>query len=107
MTVVMVESFVVQPDKHAQFAAALQTIRDYKNANPATFKEMKSKAVFSQLFGGVADRYIELNEFDSMADAEMYLTRIFNDEEFMKRYTKAKLLLVPATYSLEVWKSVT
>lgn len=44
--------------------------------------------------------------FDSMADAEKYMTRIMKDEGFMKIYQEAKLLLVLATYSLEAWKYV-
>jgi len=47
-----------------------------------------------------------MNEFDNMAEAEKYLTRVSRDKGFMKLYQEAKLLLVPATYPLNVWKSV-
>ena len=58
------------------------------------------------MFGGISGGYIEMNEFDNMADAEKYMTRVFKDKVFMKLYQEAKLLLVPATYSLNVWNAV-
>jgi len=39
----------------------LQKILEYKKENPETFKEMKSKKVFSQILGGISGRYIEMN----------------------------------------------
>ena len=106
MTVFVVETYVVKPEKQAELMSLLQKILEYKRENPETFKEMRSKKIFSQTFGGISGGYIEMNEFDSMADAEKYMTRISKDEGFMKLYQEAKLLLVPATYSLEVWNSV-
>jgi len=106
MTVFIVETYVVQPDKQEEFISALKRILKYKKANPQNFKEMKSKKVFSQMFGGSSDGYIELNEFDTLADAERYLARTSKDEGFMKLYQKARQLLVPTTYTQTVWNSV-
>jgi len=106
MTVFIVETYVVQRDKQEEFMSALKRILKYKRANPQNFKEMKSKKVFSQMFGGSSDGYIELNEFDTLAEAEKYLERTSKDEGFMKLYEEARRLLVPATYSLTVWNPV-
>jgi len=106
MTVLIVETYVVKPGKQREFMSLLQRILKYKKENPERFKEMKSKKIFSQVFGGISGGYIEMNEFDSMADAEKYMARILKDEGFMKLYQRAKLLLVPATYSLSVWTPV-
>jgi len=106
MTVFIVETYVVKPEKQEEFMSALKRILNYKKENPAKFKEMKSKKIFSQMFGGVSGGYIEMNEFDNMADAEKYMARALKDEEFKRLYQEAKLLLVPATYSLSVWDSV-
>jgi hypothetical protein len=81
-------------------------MREYKEKNPEGFKEMKSKRIFSQMFGGVAGGYVELNEFDSLADAEKYITRTAKDEGYMKLYQEALQLVVPTTYSLNVWKAL-
>jgi len=106
MTVFMVETYVVKPEKQGELVSLLQRIAEYKKANPEKFKEMKSKKIFSQLFGGISGRYIEMIEFDNMADAEKYMTREEKDEGFMKLYHEAMLHIVPATYSMNVWKSV-
>jgi len=106
MTVFIVETYVVNPEKEKEFMSVLKKILDHKKKNPGRFKEMKSKKIFSQMFGDVTGKYIEMNEFDSLADAERYLARASKDQEFMKLYENAKLLLVPATYSETVWTSV-
>ena len=106
MSVFVIETYVVKLGKQEELMSLLQRIRKYKEENPERFKEMKSKRIFSQMFGGISGGYIEMNEFDNMADAEKYMTRVSKDKGFMKLYQEAKLLLVPATYSLNVWKSV-
>jgi len=106
MAVFVVETYVVKPGKQGELMSLLRKMREYKGKNPERFKEMKSKRVFSQMFGGVSGGYIELDEFDSLADAEKYIARMNKDEGFMKLYKKAVQLVVPATYSLNVWKAV-
>ena len=106
MTVFIVETYVVKPRKQGELMTLLKRIRKYKKENPENFKEMKSKKVFSQMFGGISGGFIEMNEFDSMADAEKYMTKMQKDEGFMKLYQEALLLTVPATYSLNVWKAI-
>lgn len=106
MSVFVIETYVVKLGKQEELMSLLHRIRKYKEENPERFKEMKSKRIFSQMFGGISDGYIEMNEFDNMADAEKYMTRVSKDKGFMKLYQEAKLLLVPATYSLNVWRSV-
>jgi hypothetical protein len=106
MAVFVVETYVVKPGKQGELMSLLRKMRDYKAKNPERFKEMKSKRVFSQMFGGVSGGYVELDEFDSVADAEKYIARTDKDEGFMKLYKEAVQLVVPATYSLNVWKAV-
>jgi len=106
MTVFVVETYVVKPGKQRELVSLLRRMREYKERNPEGFKEMKSKRIFSQMFGGVAGGYVELNEFDSLEDAEKYITRMEKDEGYMKLYQEALQLVVPATYSLNVWKAL-
>jgi len=106
MTIFVVETYVVKPGKQGELMLLLQRMREYKKKNPEAFKEMKSKRIFSQMFGGVSGGYVELDEFDSVADAEKYIARTDKDEGFMKLLQEALQLVVPATYSLNVWKAV-
>jgi hypothetical protein len=106
MAVFVVETYVVRSGKQGELMTLLRKMREYKGKNPERFKEMRSKRVFSQMFGGVAGRYIELNEFDSLAAAEQYMARMEKDEGFMELLQAALQLTVPATYSLNVWKAL-
>jgi hypothetical protein len=106
MTVFVVETYVVKLGKQRELISLLRRMRKYRARNPEGFKEMKSKRIFSQMFGGIAGGYVELNEFDSLADAEKYITRMDKDEGYMKLYQEALQLVVPATYSLNVWKAL-
>jgi len=106
MTIFVVETYVVKPGKQRELISLLQRMREYKEKNPEGFKEMKSKRIFSQMFGGVSGGYVELNEFDSVADAEKYIARTDKDEGYMKLLQEALQLVVPATYSLNVWKAL-
>jgi len=106
MTIFVVETYVVKPGKQGELILLLQRMREYKEKNPEGFKEIKSKRIFSQMFGGISGGYVELNEFESLADAEKYLAREDKDEGFMKLLQEALQLVVPATYSLNVWKAV-
>jgi hypothetical protein len=106
MTVFIVETYAVKPGKQGEFMTLLKRIAEYKKENPEKFKEMRSKKVFSQMFGGISGGYIEMNEFDSMADVEKYMMKIQKDEGFIKLYQEALLLTIPTTYSLNVWKAV-
>jgi len=106
MTIFVVETYVVKPGKQGELMLLLQRMREYKEKNSEAFKEMRSKRIFSQMFGGVSGGYVELDEFDSLADAEKYIARTDKDEGFMKLLQEALQLVVPATYSLNVWKAV-
>jgi heme-degrading monooxygenase HmoA len=106
MTIFVVETYVVKPGKQRELISLLKRMREYKEKNPEGFREMKSRRIFSQMFGGVAGKYVELNEFDSLAEAEKYFARTAKDEGFIKLYKEALQLVVPATYSLNVWKAL-
>ena len=106
MSIFIVETYVVKSEQRDAFLSAVRRILTYKQEHPEKFQEMKSKRIFSQLFGGIVGGFIEMNEFDSLADAEQYMSRVFQDDEFIKLYHAAKLHLVPATYSLNVWKTI-
>jgi len=106
MTVFVVETYVVKSGKQGELMSLLRKMREYKGKNPEQFKEMKSKRVFSQMYGGVSGRHIELNEFDNLAEAEKYMARTEKDAGFMKLLQEALKLVVPATYSLNVWTAV-
>ena len=74
MKIFDVETFVVKPEKQEEFMQLRQRFLKYMKKNPEKFKEMKSYKRFVQMWGGIS-KFIEMYEFDSMADLEKYMMR--------------------------------
>jgi hypothetical protein len=62
MTVFGVETYVIKPEKQAEFRAYKEKWKKffaYKENRPQLFKEVKSYRMFSQMFGGNWGGYVE------------------------------------------------
>jgi len=106
MSVFVVETYLVKPEGQEEFKSLIQRLLEYKEENPRLFKEVKSFKLFHQMFGGLAGAYIEMWEFDSIADLEKCWTRENKDEGFMKIHKDFLRLIDPATFSMKIWTSV-
>jgi len=107
MTVFIVDTFVVKPEKQREFMQLNQRFLKYKKENPERLREMKSWKLFVQTFGGISDAYfISMEEFDNMEDVGKHMTRVSKDEELMKILQELMLLVDPATFSRNVWNVV-
>lgn len=106
MSVFVVLRYVVKSEKQTEFESLTKKYLEYLK-DPEKSKELKSWKLFVQLLGGIANTYIEMMEFDSMADVEKWNTRMMNDEEFLKSvYQEFMLIIEPTTYSRNVWNLV-
>jgi len=48
--------------------------------------------------------YVEMTEAGSLAEVERFITRVMGDKEFMSEiYAKFMDLVVPGTYSMNIW----
>ena len=107
ITILVVNTWVVKPEKEGEFTKLWQRYLKYIKENPKTFKEVKSLKLFTQMLGGIYGAHVELIEYDSLTDLEKLLTRIFKDKEFMKVMQEIMLIIEPASYSINVWNAVT
>jgi hypothetical protein len=106
LSIFAVETYVVKPEKQVEYQSLMQRLLQYKKQNPQLFNEVKSFGLFHQMFGGLAGAYIEMWEFDSMADLEKCWTKEPKDEGFMKIHKEFMLLIVPDTFSINIWNAV-
>jgi len=106
MSVFIVDMHVVKPEKQLEYKSLMQRLHEYMKEKPETFKELKSWKVFAQTFGGIAGGYVQLWEYDNMADIEKSLTAMFNDKGFMEIKQEFDRLIEPATHSWNVWNFV-
>ena len=108
MAVFKVETYVVRPEKHVEYMSAMKKWTEYIKKNKQKCKELKSWRLFSQMFGGTAGGYVEIAEFESLADLEKFLHRIFhgNEKSIAEIVAGFTSSVVPGTYSVNVWSSV-
>lgn len=106
MSVFVVVTYVVKPEKQAEFMPCMQRILKYVEENPEKFKEWKSFKLFSQMHFDIIGRYMELWGFDNMADLEKCKIRLSKDEKWLKLVQEIALLIDPARFSMNIWKYV-
>jgi len=106
MSIFVVETSMVKPEKQEQFKSLMQRVLKYKEENPELFKEVKSWKLFRQKFGGIAGAYVSMWEFDNLADLEKCWAREDKDEGFTKLHQEVLQLIDSATFSMKIWSSV-
>ena len=106
MTIFMVETYVVKPDKQQEFMEFAKKYIEWKEKHPALFKEVKSYKMFAQMLGGNFGGFVEMWEFEDLANGEKCMNRMMQDKEFMtKLYLEYVNLIVPATHLISIWNS--
>jgi hypothetical protein len=105
MTVFKVETYVVKPEKQEEYMALVEKWVAYIK-NKEKCKELKSWKLFSQTIVGTMGLYIEMGEFESLADYEKMMNRIIQDKEFQTTFLPFYDCLVPATDSIDIWNFI-
>lgn len=105
MSVYTVEKFIVKPGKNKDFLDISRRFLKYRKEHPEKFKEIRSFKRYSIWLGSDQGAYIEIFEFDSLADYEKYSSLWTTDETIKKIVTDFKPLIDPATWSISVWTS--
>jgi hypothetical protein len=106
MTVFIVETYVIKPEKQSEFKSLLQKWRKYMKDNAEKLKEMKSWKLYTQTFGSISGAYIEQVEFDSLGEHEKFNARLLKDKEYSKLYQEAIALIDTTTFSMSAWEPV-
>ena len=106
MTVFTVERYVVKPDKLAEFTAFVKKFKAIVKRRPELCKEMKSYKIYSDQLGGNWGGGTWMTEYDSLADFEKCVKRAMGDKEFITIMAEWNALIVPGTYSINVWTPV-
>jgi len=84
MAAFKVETYVIKPEKQEEHMALVKKFVALKEKNPQKSKELKSWKLFAQKFGGNnCGGYVEMSEFENLADVEKFSNRMMQDKEFM------------------------
>jgi hypothetical protein len=103
MSVFLVETYVIKPDKQAEFTAYK---KKWKKFFAKWLKELKSYKMLTQLFGGNYGGYVEMWEFEDMANLEQFYGRVMHSDYPTKLQPEFLSLLVPGAYSMSIWNPV-
>jgi hypothetical protein len=106
MTVFSVETLIVKPDKLGEFTAVLKKFEKWMKKHPELFKEVKSHKLFSHMLGGYWGGYVEMWEFENLADFEKWMKKIMKSDYMTTLSPEVSALIVPGTDSMNIWNSV-
>jgi hypothetical protein len=81
MTVFRVETYAIKPEKREEYLAIMKKWVAYIKKNKEECKELKSWRLFSQMIGGNSGGYVEMGEFESLADFEKFMKRTFHGQK--------------------------
>lgn len=105
MSIFVVETCMVKPEKREEFRLLMQRVRKYKEENPELFKEVRSWKLFRQMFGGIAGACVSMWEFENLTDLEKCWAKEEKDKDFQKMHQELLQLIYPTTFSMEIWAS--
>ena len=105
MTIFEVETFVAKPEKQGELMALWQKSLKYMKENPEKTKA-KSMKICTQVLGGAHGGYVVMSEYDSVADWEKEYATMMQDKTQMKMFQEFQALIVPGTFSINIWSSI-
>jgi len=106
MSVILVETYVAKYEKQAKFLSLLKEFVEFKEKNPKVFEGLKSWRLLQQEYGGIADLYIEMWEFESLQEMEKCNTRIFKNKEMKRIQAEFYTLIDHTTFTRFIWNAV-
>jgi hypothetical protein len=106
VSVVLTETYVVKTDMQAEFTRQLDQFLKFKTEHPQLFAGLRSWKLYKQEIGQQAGAYIEMWEYESLAEMEQVNARIFGDKGMKAIQMAFNGLVEPATFCTSVWRPV-
>jgi hypothetical protein len=105
LTVFWVDSYVIKADKLDEYTKVFKKLKTWMEKQPELAKELKSWKVFSHMLGGKWGGYVEMLEFESLAEFEKWMSKLMQSDFMKTFYPEIQSLAVPGSESLEIWNS--
>ena len=84
MSIFVVGTMVTKPENREALLQLWRKFFSFMKKNTELFQEVKSFRVFSQMFGGGVNGFVELVEYESLADYEKLHERLPKDSGYIK-----------------------
>jgi hypothetical protein len=106
LSIFRVENYVIKPERKDEFTIALNEYLRYRDTHPDLFKGLKSWKIMRQEYGAHTGMYMEIAEFDNLAELETTVNRVHQDKEMKKIIRPFYELIDPTTLSDSIWSPV-
>jgi hypothetical protein len=106
MSIFLVETYVVKAERQVEFTPLLNEFLKYKKGQEGLFNGLLSWKLYKQSYGQMAGMYIEIWEYESLAQMELINKRIFEDAGMKRIQEEFRQLVEPATFSASIWNPV-
>jgi hypothetical protein len=106
MTVFLVRTYVVKPDKLSEHNAWGKKLVVSMKKRPDLFSGVKSLRVLSHKYGGCVGGFTTMWKFDSLAEAEKWENHFVEAAEQPNLRSEFMALIVPGSYSESIWEPV-
>lgn len=106
MSILLVETYVLKVESQAGFAPLLNEFIEYRNCHPQLFDGVLSWKLYKQSYGQIAGMYIEVWEYESLAQMDVINKRLFQDLELKRIQEEFHQLVEPATFAKCIWSPV-
>jgi hypothetical protein len=104
MTIYVVETFVVKPDKADEWASVYKKYLALIKKHPDLHTEVKSYKVFNHWLGGSQGGTVVMWEMESIEDIPKRSRKLSGNKEFTDEiYPNFLNIMVPRSYSVNVW----
>jgi len=104
LTIMMVDSYVIKPDKLGEFTEFAKKYLEWMKKRTDLTKEVKSHKLFSHMIGKFGG-YVEMIAFENLADFEKWMSKMMHSEFMTTIYPEFAKYIVPGTESNEIWSS--
>lgn len=106
MTVFLVRTYVVKPDKLSEHNAWGKKLVASIKKRPDLFGGVKSLRVLSHRYGGCVGGFTAMWKFESLAEAEKWENHFVEVADQPNLRSEFMALIVPGSYSQSIWEPV-
>ncbi len=106
MSIFLVETYLAKHERQNQFQKLLKEFLKFKKENPKVFEGLKSWKLLQQQYGGTANMYVEMWEFENLKEMEETQAKLHENKEMKRIITEFNELIDQATSANFIWESI-
>ncbi len=106
MSIILMEAYLVRYEKQAEFQSSLKEFIKFKKGHPKVFEGLRSWRLLQQSYGGIANSYVEMWEFDSLPQLENCNTRLRKTKAMKKILADFYGEIDHTTFTRSMWENV-